>query len=320
MSLSKRKITEEEAAEEFVRSIIGEAENVWPELYKKIQKLFPRKFIVKDETKAALDLSLAVIAVELQCLENLFPQEQAVRIKQWSLHLIKGALKVFGSYPITEIEQYQRDFKEDPINKTSAHLFSRWVGEDIKEFTVKIEGQKTNTIDPLYLLPVSFMLASFLGYWKRVKDGIELMPSDTSLMPSEKDIEEMRKFTEISNNTVPFVYYDEHGCQQEQWVTPERLKELSINSSKKFYRVLLKGAWDGDKEALMEITDDTVSKFVDEKKCIYAFRACENGQPKYMFVKKVIWEKSREVLNMVMTSGMSDGMVIKSIQKLTDDN
>jgi len=196
MPQAKKRLSEWEAASEFVLSVIGGAENSWPKSYKSLQKLFPQKFIVKDEKKAALDLALAIIAMDLQALKNLFPKEQANRIEQWCLNLIEGAFKSFGRYPIMEIEQYQRDFNRDPVNKTSAHLFSRWVGEDIERFTVEIRGQKTNTIGPLYLLPVSYMLASSLGYWKKIKDGVELIPSDTSLMPSEKVIQEIREFTE----------------------------------------------------------------------------------------------------------------------------
>ena len=77
MPVFKEQITEEQAVVQFVLSLMHETKNAWPNVYKSLRDTYKDKFAVENETMAIFDLSLAVLAQEVQALGNLFSREQA---------------------------------------------------------------------------------------------------------------------------------------------------------------------------------------------------------------------------------------------------
>lgn len=163
-----------------------EAKDAWPTIYKSLKKSFKKKFVVKNETMAAFDLALAAIVQDLQAVKNLFPTEQAERIEEWVLEFIDSK-DYWGEYAVNEVKKYGEIFQNeiqtggDPLSVIPGCLLHRWLGENIKNFDVEMNGKKTGVISPILLMMVSSTLIAFLGTWKRLKDKFKLVEGDLPL-------------------------------------------------------------------------------------------------------------------------------------------
>lgn len=329
MSLFKKKLTEQEAAALFVLYIIKEVQDAWPTIHKNLKDLFKEKFVVEDEKMAVFDLVLAAIAQDLQAVKNLFPKDQAERIEKWVLKCIDT--EDWGEYAVDEVKKYGEKFQKeiqnisaggDPLSAIPARLLQRWLGKNIQNFEVEMNGKKTGIIDPVLLLMVSSILISFLGTWKRLKDNFEIVegdiPFDFDENPSGLKDYQPEPDEKKPDGTIQ--YYDEHGNLKEKWLPPEQIEELlKKDPAKRLYKVLIKGPWHGVKEALWELSNDTVEKFVDEKGYAYAICTYKKGEPKYILTKKKIWEKMDEVAAIMMNPNLSEEQRIEEIKKLTKD-
>lgn len=327
MSLFKKKLTEQEAASHFVLYIIKEAQNAWPTIHKNLTDSFKEKFVVEDEKMAAFDLALAAIAQDLQAVKNLFPKDQAERIEKWVLKCIDT--EDYGEYAIEEVKKYGEKFQKDiqnistggdPLSAIPARLLQRWLGKNIQNFDVEMGGKKTGIISPVLLMMVSSMLAAFLGSWKKLKDDFNLIEGDIPFEENPKGLKDYIPETVDNKPDGTIEYYDENGNKKEKWLPPEQLKELlKKGGAKRLYKVLVKGPWDGVKETLWELSDDTVAKFVDEKDYAYAICAYEKGEPKYTLTKKKMWERMDEVQAIIMNPNLSEEQRIEEIKNLTKD-
>ena len=187
MSVLKKQITEQQAAAQFVLSVMQETKDAWPNVYKGLRDTPGGKFAVENETMAIFDLSLAVLAQEVQTLENLLSREQAERIYKWVLHCIDSAEQ--GEYARREVEEYGEVFQdsieagENPLGAIAARLLHRWLGENITNFEVEISGKKTGNISPILVLQVVDILICSIGIgrWKRIKENFELIEGDLPL-------------------------------------------------------------------------------------------------------------------------------------------
>jgi len=327
MSLFKKKLTEQEAASHFVLYITKEAQGAWPAIYKSLQDSFKDKFVVEDETMAAFDLTLAAIAQDLQAVKNLFPKDQAERIEKWVLKCIDT--EDWGEYAVGEVKKYGEKFQKDiqninaggdPLSAIPARLLQRWIGKNIQNFDVEMNGKKTGIISPVLLMMVSSMLAAFLGTWKKLKDDFNLIEGD---IPFDENPSGLKDYVPEPKENKPdgtIQYYDENGNLKEKWLPPEQIEELlKKGGSKRLYKVLIKGSWDGVKEALWELSDDNVEKFVDEKDYAYAVCSYEKGEPKYVLTKKKIWDNMEEVGKILMNPNLSKEQQVEEIKKLAKD-
>ena len=187
MSVLKEQMTEQEAAAQFVLTVMQETKGAWPDVYKSLRDTLGGKFDVENETVAIFDLSLAVLAQEIQALENLFSREQAERIYKWVLRCIDP--REYGEYARREVEEYEEVFQkniqagENPLGAIPARLLHRWLGENIRNFEVEISGKKTGIISPTLVLHVVDILTSSIGIgrWKRIKENFELIEGDLPL-------------------------------------------------------------------------------------------------------------------------------------------
>lgn len=180
MPLFKRKITEQEAASHFIRSIMDEASSAWPSILEELKNTFQEQFVLEDEKMANLDLSLAAISLDLEAIKNLFTNIQAERIEKWVYEYFKG--KDWREYAVDEIKKYGKEFQEhtpnmyvgtNPLSAVSARLLSRWLGENIHNFEIDMgdfdNGEKTGivSISPQMQMMVDLLLAGFIGKWKK---------------------------------------------------------------------------------------------------------------------------------------------------------
>jgi len=191
MPLFKKKITEQEAASYFIRSILNEASSAWPSILAELKDTFEEQFVLVDEKMANLDLSLAAISLDLQAIKNLFSDIQAERIEKWVYEYFKGG--DWGEYAVDEIKKYVKEFQEhtpnmyvgtNPLSAVSARLLNRWLGENIQNFEIDMgdfgNAEKTGivSISPQMQMMVDSLLMGFIGKWKRIKDNFRLIKGD----------------------------------------------------------------------------------------------------------------------------------------------
>ncbi|MCX5749036.1 MAG: hypothetical protein NTZ10_02150 [Candidatus Saganbacteria bacterium] len=327
MSLFKKKLTEQEAASHFVLYITKEAQSAWPAIYKSLQDSFKDKFVVEDETMAAFDLALAAIAQDLQAVNNLFPKDQAERIEKWVLKCINT--EDWGEYAVGEVKKYGERFQKDiqninaggdPLSAIPTRLLQQWLGKNIQGFDVEMNGKKTGIISPFLLMMVSSMLAAFLGTWKKLKDDFNLVEGD---IPFDEKPSGLKDYVPEPDEKKPngtIQYYDENGNLKEKWLPPEQINELlKKDGAKRLYKVLVKGHWDGVKEALWELSDDTAQKYVDENGYAYAICTYDTGELKYYFISRRLWEKQEQMGKILMDQNLSPEQQQEAVRKLMDD-
>lgn len=166
------------------------------------------------------------------------------------------------------------------------------------------------------------MLIVFAGTWKKriVTSDIELVEGD---IPFNENLHGLKDYVPEPVDNKPdgtIEYYDENGNKKEKWLPPKQLKELlKKGGTKRLYKVLVKGPWNGIKETLWELSDDTVEKFVDEKDYAYAVCAYEKGEPRYTLTKKKIWDNMEEVGKILMNPNLSEEQRMEEIKKLAED-
>jgi len=324
MPLFKRKLTEQEAASYFVLYIIKEALDAWPTIHKNLKDFFKEKFVVEDEKMAAFDLALASIAQDLQAVKNLFPKDQAERIEKWVLKCIDT--EDWGEYSIDEIKEYGEKFQKnvqnisaggDPISAIPVRLLQRWLGKNIRNFDVEMSGKKTGIISPVLLTMVSGILTAFLGTWKKLKDDFKIVAGDIPFDEKPSGLKDYRPESDEKKPDGTIQYYDEHGNLKEKWLPPEQLiKLLKKGNAQRVYRVLIKGPWDGIKEAWWELSDDIKNKFLDEKEYAYAIARYGKGELKYHFITKRLWERHEQMEEIIMNPNLSEEMKQAEIKKL----
>ncbi len=114
-----------------------------------------------------------------------------------------------------------------------------------------------------------------------------------------------------------FQYHDENGKLQEKWMPPEEFKKiLDEGRATRVYKVLIKGPWDGIKEDLWEMDEETLKKFGDEEDTVRVMCVYEKGEPQYSFVSKKMWENSEQIGEIVSNLNLSSDQKTAEIKKL----
>ena len=184
MSFRKKRITEELAAAKFVAKTKECVRDSWPDIYQRMKDLFEHRFVVKEQTQAASDLTLASIALGIQAIRNLNQRQKAERLQAWILRCIN---KEYGEYAISEIKEYDRAFQEgsegisqgkDPIMEVSARLLHRWLGSDLHTFGIKVGDKKTVVFEPLLVMMTADVLIRYAGIWRALCDAYEVLGND----------------------------------------------------------------------------------------------------------------------------------------------
>lgn len=321
MPLFKKKLTEQEAALNFVGYIMNEASSIWPTIHEDLKNSFEGQFVLEREKMANFDLALAAIALDLQAIKNLFPNNQAERIEKWVYECFNPL--DWGEYAVEEIKKYGKEFQEhtpnmyvgtNPLSAVSARLLHRWLGENIHNFEIDMGGfsndEKTGivSISPQLQMIVDSSLIGFIGTWKRLKDKFKLIEGDLPLdeniqafcerdglrdwEPEPESDDKIMNGTDEMKPDGTIEYYDAKGSIKEMWLSPEQLNELfKKDLVRKSYNVLFKGPWDGIKEADWPLSEADANKFIDEKSYAYGICVYVKGEPTYCLMTKQLWEK-----------------------------
>ena len=193
MQMPKKKLTEASAANQFISIKLQEGIDFWATNYAGLKDAFGEKFRIQDQDAANFDLFLAKIALNTASLKNLFPPEQADRIRRWILKNIEAQPSEFGDarrsklkyyeywdYRRNEIEEYEKVYNEsiklgeNPINAIASRLLHKWFGGYVADFDFEFNGKKTGTIGPLKALLLTSIVSEGLG-WKTIKDNFDLV-------------------------------------------------------------------------------------------------------------------------------------------------
>ncbi len=296
--MAKQQLSELKISTDFVFYVTQESKKAWPTIYRSFKDIYKDKFTVMDEMMAPYDLSLAAVAENLQSVRNIFPKAQAERIEKWIKQCID--IKNYGEYALAEVKKYDEMFNKtindtmtnsgefqgmNPLDTLAVCLLHRWLGANIRKFEVELNGKKTGVIDPILIEMITSMLISLVIQWKKLKEDFEIVEENLpmgDIIPAE-----LRDFI------------------------PEKIDDVSRGT-----RVLVKGPWEGIKEAHFELPDESIKKFADEKGIVYASCSFEKGKPKYTLMNKKLWERMDELEKILMNKDLSQEQQQEAIQKL----
>jgi len=326
----KKEITEQEATARFMLETFQGVQANWQGIYSSLREWFKDDFVLDDEEMAKFDFALAVIALNIRPIKNLFQQAQAERLKRKIVDQLSLMNKeTMGGYALEEVTAYEKELEvdierlrsgENPLSAMAARLLSRWLGEGIEKFKVEMNGKKTGFISPLMVLAITEKVVGFVGFWKAIKENFDLIEDDP---PLDVNSLGLKDYSPEPNDNKPdgtIQYYDDKGNLCEKWIPPAELeKMLDKGSLKRVYKVLIKGPWDGVKQTYWELSDENVKTFVDETEYAYALCANPKGEAKYILTKKKIWENMDKVTEIMMDPNLSEPQRAEAIRKMGED-
>ena len=174
-SFNKEKLSEIEAAGQFVISMVKPIQKEWSGIAAELTQMLQLKQPISTDRYAAFEFALAVIALEIQPLPNLLPATQAGRIREHVLGCISSP--DLGSYPREAIDEYQNAWTksmqegEPPFASMASVLFDKLGCQSIVEL-----GQ-ARFKDPLLLTALSEKVITFGGgWWKNAIQRYTLVP------------------------------------------------------------------------------------------------------------------------------------------------
>ena len=177
-------ITEKEIAKIFFGSIVKNVDLAWPEIYKQLKGVFDKEygFEIENEDAAQMNLSFAVIAIEMQALKNFFP-DQAESICSKVINCIglpedrehiKYKIDLYQDKLRESTEQYTKNDLYSPFEEVAVQLVHDWFGDKVDKFYVK----NTQVVNPVLAGVLNTVLISFIGFWKKTKDDFIIIDND----------------------------------------------------------------------------------------------------------------------------------------------
>lgn len=167
----KPRISESEAARRFVTAILHGVRQHWSKVSEQFRSMMHVSTKL-DTPWATLEFALAAIAVQMQALENLLPQEQAGRIRGNVVTYLAGA-ELFSEAEVANVaanavESYGSAFKqaidadEPPFGNVAATFCDR----------IQLGSSDVPTVgefySPLFLMALGGAITTtYLGWWKR---------------------------------------------------------------------------------------------------------------------------------------------------------
>jgi hypothetical protein len=104
-AMSKPRLSEAEAVQQFVLYILRGVEESWPQIAEQLREGFTEDAPRLDDQSTSFEFCLAVIASQIQALPNLLSADQAQRIRSQIVRCL--STEALGSYPSEAIDEYQ---------------------------------------------------------------------------------------------------------------------------------------------------------------------------------------------------------------------
>lgn len=172
---AKKKLSEIEAAGQFVLVVTKGVQRHWPEVVNELKSILHPHQLVSDDRYASFEFVLAVIAAQIQALSNLLSSDQASRIREHVVQCLSSP--DLGSYPRDAIQEYQNAWNrslqegEPPFYGIASLLFDKLECRS----TVELGGSRFK--DSLLLMALSEKVVTFGGpWWKTVAQEYNLAP------------------------------------------------------------------------------------------------------------------------------------------------
>jgi len=171
----KKKLSEIEAAGQFVLMVTKGVQQHWPEIASELKGMFQAEDLISDDQYASFEFVLAVIATQLQTLPNLLTADQASRVREYVMQCISSP--ELKAYPREAIQEYQNAWDqslqqgEPPFYGIASVLF------DKLECRSTVEVRETRFKSPLLLTALSEKVVTFGGpWWKTMTQEYKLVP------------------------------------------------------------------------------------------------------------------------------------------------
>lgn len=171
----KKKLTEVEAAGQFVLMVTKGVQEQWPQMVKELREIFQTEDAISNDQYASFEFVLAVIACQIQALPNLFSTDQASRIREYVMQCI--ASPELGDYPREALKEYQSAWDQSLQNGEPPFYGIASVLFDKLECRRAVELGDAKFKSPLLLMALSEKVVTFGGpWWKTVTQQYKLVP------------------------------------------------------------------------------------------------------------------------------------------------
>lgn len=163
----KPRISESEAAATFAMNIMRDLKEAWPRVAQGMEAMLGEDAEVLQDPYARYNFALAVIAMQLQAVTNLLP-ENAPRIRANVLECLHN--DDLGTYPEDSIAEYQNAWdeclrqKDLPMNGIASVLFDKLGCSS----TVAIGNGRVKSPVTLMALTAAIMDCGSGQFWKTV--------------------------------------------------------------------------------------------------------------------------------------------------------
>lgn len=173
--MSKKYITEKEVTKAYFPAVAVTVNKEWPRIYNSLREHWPDIYF-KDEFYGKTYFSIAVMAMEIETLTNLFPEHASSLI-----HKIlepSHSKSPESQFLVSNLNTYREKVQESinnrvlqqsgvPLEGVIIQLLGDWFGEDVSKYYV----DKYKIVDPMLVQALSIDLLSLIGYWKMVKEN-----------------------------------------------------------------------------------------------------------------------------------------------------
>ena len=171
----KKKLSEVEAAGQFVIMVTKGSQQHWPEIARELNGMLKAENSIPEDQWTSFEFVLAVIATQIQALPNLLSADQASRVREYVMQCISSPQ--LEGYPRETIQEYQNAWDqalqqgEPPFYEIASVLF------DKIECRTVVELEKQGSKRPFVLMALSEKVVSFGGpWWKAVIQQYKLVP------------------------------------------------------------------------------------------------------------------------------------------------
>ena len=177
MGFFKERITEQRLALLVLQAIGEGLRSQWPQTQTIFRNTFGAdKFVLVDERLALYDLDLVAIALEIQVVRNVFKPDQANRLTDLILDLVKRTHTPAGLEKLAhylDLVDQANQLSVNPAMQVAQQLLAEWLGPAISNFQYNLEG--TTRLDPMLVMTTATTLATFVGYSKRAKEKYRIV-------------------------------------------------------------------------------------------------------------------------------------------------
>ena len=175
-TFGKKKMEEQKAVALFLIDIMKNTKEQWPNISTELNDTLRLEQQIPNSPSAGFEFAIAVIAIQVQAIRNLLPQDQSHRIIRYMVDFFTSS-EGYGEYVQETLQFYQNAWDqclskgEMPLEGVASILFDKLECQS----AVELSGVKFK--DPLLLLALTEKITFFGGpWWKNLIAKYKLVP------------------------------------------------------------------------------------------------------------------------------------------------